>query len=71
MIPTAIESRSIIACLAFGQANFHLRINVTNMFQNALQFFGKTTGNTNAHILRFSNMCITIEYPEVSVMQFI
>ncbi|CAI9775033.1 unnamed protein product [Fraxinus pennsylvanica] len=54
-----------LASLAY-KANFHLRIDVINMFQNTLQFFGKASENPNAHISKFLDMCTTIEYPEVS-----
>lgn len=36
MVPPVVESRSSISYPAFGQANFHFRMDVINMFQNVL-----------------------------------
>lgn len=66
MVPPVVESQSSIVYPTFGQANFHLRTDVINMFHNALQFFGRVLENPNAHVSRFLDMCATIEYPRVS-----
>ncbi|XP_022890474.1 uncharacterized protein LOC111405704 [Olea europaea var. sylvestris] len=62
MVSRIVENQFSIVYLAFGQVNFHLSTNVINMFQNALQFFGKATENPNTHISRFLDMCPIIEY---------
>ncbi|XP_022850774.1 uncharacterized protein LOC111372623 [Olea europaea var. sylvestris] len=66
MVPLVVESQSSIVYPAFGQAHFHLRTDVINMFQNVLQFFGKATENPNTHITRFLDMYVTTEYSGVS-----
>lgn len=63
MVPPVVESQSGIVYPAFGQANFHLQTDMINMFQNALQFFGKSSENPIAHVSRFLKMCTTIGYP--------
>lgn len=63
MLPPVMESQSRIMYSAFGQANFNLRTNGIKIFQNAL--FGSATENPNAHILRFLDICATIEHPGV------
>lgn len=50
MIPPVMEGQSSIVHPAFGQANFHPRTNMINMFQNAIQFFSRPTESSNAHI---------------------
>lgn len=43
MVLQVVQNLSSIAYPAFGQTNFHLRTNVINIFENALQFFGRQT----------------------------
>lgn len=59
MVPLIMESQYRIVCLVCGQENFYLRIDVINMFQNALEFFERVTKNPNAHISRFLDICAT------------
>ncbi|CAI9753560.1 unnamed protein product [Fraxinus pennsylvanica] len=66
MVPLVVESQSSILYPAFVQVNFYLRTDVINMFQNALQFFGRATENPNIYTSRFLDMCATIEYQGVS-----
>lgn len=65
MIPSLWKPSSI-AHSTFGQRNFYLRTDEINIFQNALQFLGRATENPNTHILKFLDMCATIEHPVVS-----
>lgn len=69
MAPSVVERKSSIAYLAFRQANLSLRMDVINMFQIALQFFGKSTKNSNAYISRFLDICTTIECLGILVIQ--
>lgn len=61
-----VENQIIIEYQAFRHANFHLRMDVINIFQNVIQFLGKPNNNPNTHLLWFLIMYSSIENPSIS-----
>lgn len=56
----------------FGQSNFHLRLDVINIFLNHqnIRFFGKLIENPHEHIQAFLILCEVINHEQMSIDSF-